>query len=216
MPFSTLTYVSLAPIIFGVAMTAVTELAFDFWSFASALVSNVCFESRALLTKRTLPNSVHVVQLYVYLSAGAFLLCLPFWTLTEAVPVWRAMDFSKLPSVVACGFFHYAYNQVSFTFLSFVDPLTHAICNVLRRIFVVLYAIVYFGDVPPTQNLVGIAIVFIGVVLYLRSTTKPSATPAAAAAAASAAAAATIAAANGTATASVAEDATRQPRHKRG
>lgn len=179
--FSTLTYVSLAPIILGVAMTAVTELAFDLGSFASALVSNLCFESRALVTKRSLPNSVHVVQLYVYLSFGALLLTLPVWAATEAPEAWAALaarpsstlSLQQLAWLLAVnGVFHYMYNQVSFTFLSFVAPLTHAICNVLRRIFVVLYAMLYFGEIPPAQNLAGIATVFLGVVLYLRSSSS--------------------------------------------
>lgn len=69
--------------------------------------------------------------------------------------------------MLMCGACHYGYNQVSFAVLSAVTPLTHAVCNVMRRIFVILATTLYFGRVLGPKTILGMAAVFTGVAWYL-------------------------------------------------
>lgn len=180
-------YLSLVPIVGGVALTAVTELRFDALGFAAALVSNLCFTSRSVLAKGAMQR-MDGINLYAYLCTTAAAVVLPLWLATDALVFARALapggpGFASLltdegaaagtdaawvlSALAAMGAFHFAYNQVSFLVLARVVPLTHAVCNVLRRICIVAFTIVYFGRNPPVSNLAGIATVFGGVLLYL-------------------------------------------------
>ena len=181
--FSPLTYVSLIPIVGGVALTAATELSFDSLGLVAALVSNVCFTSRSVLSKGVM-KSMDGVNLYFFLSCTALAAVLPLWLATDARAFWAdpsLLDARLLGMLFVCGALHYAYNQVSFLVLVRVEPLTHAVSNVLRRVAVIAGTIVYFGQEVSPSNAAGIASVFGGVLLYLAS--KRSAANAAVAAA---------------------------------
>lgn len=169
--YSALTYLSLLPIVGGVALTAATELGFDSLGLAAALVSNLCFTSRSVLSKGAM-RRMDGVNLYFYLSCAALAAVLPFWLATDARAFLAdpsLLDARLLAQLLAAGLFHYLYNQVSFLVLARVEPLTHAVCNVLRRVAVIAGTVVYFGRAMPAANVAGIAIVFAGVLVYLAS-----------------------------------------------
>jgi solute carrier family 35 protein E1 len=49
--FSTSVYLSLLPIIIGIAMASITELNFSWYSLITAMLSNLCYQSRIVLAK---------------------------------------------------------------------------------------------------------------------------------------------------------------------
>lgn len=64
------------------------------------------------------------------------------------------------------GLYYHLYNQVAYQALEKVEPITHAVGNVGKRIFVIGFSIVAFGNTPSTQTLVGSAIAIAGAGLY--------------------------------------------------
>jgi solute carrier family 35 protein E1 len=47
------------------------------------------------------------------------------------------------------GMFYHLYNQLANNTLERVAPLTHAVGNVLKRVFVIGFSIVVFGELSP-------------------------------------------------------------------
>ncbi|XP_075524144.1 triose phosphate/phosphate translocator, chloroplastic-like isoform X1 [Primulina tabacum] len=64
------------------------------------------------------------------------------------------------------GMFYHLYNQVATNTLERVAPLTHAVGNVLKRVFVIGFSIVVFGNKISTQTGIGTGIAIAGVALY--------------------------------------------------
>ncbi|MQI32388.1 hypothetical protein EI016_24785, partial [Escherichia coli] len=64
------------------------------------------------------------------------------------------------------GMFYHLYNQVATNTLERVAPLTHAVGNVLKRVFVIGFSILAFGNKISTQTGIGTAIAIAGVAIY--------------------------------------------------
>ncbi|KAF5757825.1 putative sugar phosphate transporter domain-containing protein [Helianthus annuus] len=64
------------------------------------------------------------------------------------------------------GMFYHLYNQIATNTLERVAPLTHAVGNVLKRVFVIGFSIVVFGNTISTQTGIGTAIAIAGVAIY--------------------------------------------------
>jgi solute carrier family 35 protein E1 len=64
------------------------------------------------------------------------------------------------------GMFYHLYNQLANNTLERVAPLTHAVGNVLKRVFVIGFSIVVFGNKISTQTGIGTVIAIGGVALY--------------------------------------------------
>uniref|UniRef100_A0A452XWH9 Sugar phosphate transporter domain-containing protein n=1 Tax=Aegilops tauschii subsp. strangulata TaxID=200361 RepID=A0A452XWH9_AEGTS len=74
---------------------------------------------------------------------------------------------TKLVSnIFLAGLFYHLYNQVATNTLQRVAPLTHAVGNVLKRVFVIGFSIIIFGNKITTQTGIGTGIAISGVALY--------------------------------------------------
>lgn len=69
----------------------------------------------------------------------------------------------RLLSVGVC--FH-AYQQLSYMILSRVAPVTHSICNSVKRVVVIVASVIAFNHPLSTQNTIGTGIALFGVFLY--------------------------------------------------
>jgi Triose-phosphate Transporter family len=58
------------------------------------------------------------------------------------------------------------YNEVAFLALDAVHPVTHAVGNTLKRVFVIVSSVVLFKTPLTNQGIVGSAIAIIGVLIY--------------------------------------------------
>jgi len=68
--------------------------------------------------------------------------------------------------------FYHLYNQLANNTLERVAPLTHAVSNALKRVFVIGFSIIVFGNKISTQTGVGTAIAIGGVAIYSYIKTK--------------------------------------------
>ncbi|NBI05184.1 hypothetical protein D3Z37_19970, partial [Lachnospiraceae bacterium] len=64
------------------------------------------------------------------------------------------------------GMFYHLYNQLATNTLERVAPLTHAVGNVLKRVFVIGFSILVFGNKISLQTGIGTSIAIAGVAAY--------------------------------------------------
>ncbi|KAH9772423.1 triose phosphate/phosphate translocator TPT [Citrus sinensis] len=167
-------WLSLAPVVIGVSMASLTELSFNWTGFISAMISNIAFTYRSM-------DSTNV---YAYTSIIALLFCIPPAVLIEGpqlmqygfkAAIAKVGLFKFLSDLFWIGMFYHLYNQVccgnkkpelATNTLERVAPLTHAVGNVLKRVFVIGFSIVVFGNKISTQTGIGTAVAIAGVATY--------------------------------------------------
>ena len=69
-------------------------------------------------------------------------------------------------ALLKVGAFYHLYNQVAYQALGKVEPVTHAVGNVGKRIFVIGFTILAFGNKISTQTAIGSGIAVVGAGLY--------------------------------------------------
>ena len=124
------------------------------------------------------------LNLLCYCSGIAFILTFPIWLWTDALPLYSA-PLGLTPHVtpspspdsslylplefVFNGIFHFAQNMLAFVLLSLVSPVTYSVASLIKRVFVIVLAIVWFGYSTTPVQASGIALTFLGLYLYDRA-----------------------------------------------
>ncbi|KAK0575237.1 hypothetical protein LWI29_035886 [Acer saccharum] len=167
-------WLSLAPVVIGVSMASLTELSFNWTGFISAMISNIAFTYRSIYSKKAM-TGMDSTNVYAYISIIALLFCIPPAVIIEG-PKLMQYGFRDaiakvglvkfLSDLFWIGMFYHLYNQLATNTLERVAPLTHAVGNVLKRVFVIGFSIVVFGNRISTQTGIGTAIAIAGVAMY--------------------------------------------------
>jgi solute carrier family 35, member E1 len=176
--FSVPVYLSLLPVIFGVALASANEVSFSMISLISGLLSNVCFALRAISAKKAMNKPVgenmNAQNLYAVLTMIALVVILPLVLLAEGSTLVAGTQatiasiglprFAKM--VLFTGVAHYTYNECAFLALSSVHPVTHAVANTIKRVAVIVVSVLYFRNPLTLTGALGSAIAIFGVMLY--------------------------------------------------
>lgn len=132
----------------------------------------------------TASRKLDKLNLLCYCSGLAFVLTFPIWLWTDALPLYSAPlgltpHITPSPSPTFSlylplefffnGIFHFAQNMLAFVLLSLVSPVTYSVASLIKRVFVIIMAIVWFGNSTTPLQGGGIALTFLGLYLYDRT-----------------------------------------------
>ncbi|KAJ8119677.1 hypothetical protein ONZ43_g3427 [Nemania bipapillata] len=125
------------------------------------------------------------LNLLCYSSGLAFLLTSPIWLWGEGVGLIRdfiqdgSVDLSTKPNAfdhgrltlefLFNGTFHFGQNILAFVLLSLVSPVTYSVASLIKRVWVIVVAILWFGNSTTPIQAVGIGLTFLGLYLYDRT-----------------------------------------------
>ncbi|KAK4386581.1 Triose phosphate/phosphate translocator, chloroplastic [Sesamum angolense] len=167
-------WLSLAPVVIGVSMASLTELSFNWIGFVSAMISNISFTYRSIYSKKAMTD-MDSTNLYAYISIIALIVCIPPAVIFEGPQLIKhgfndaiaKVGLTKfITDLFWVGMFYHLYNQLATNTLERVAPLTHAVGNVLKRVFVIGFSILVFGNKISLQTGIGTSIAIAGVALY--------------------------------------------------
>jgi solute carrier family 35 protein E1 len=170
-------YASLIPIVGGVAIASASELSFTWLGFIAAMLSNVSSALRAILAKKVMGSTKDLSEtnLYAVLTIMSFVLLLPFCVVLEnPFKVMNACSTALETNTASyliwntalSGITYYLYNETAFMALGRVLPVTHAIGNTLKRVVIIVSAVIFFHTEVSLTGWVGCTIAILGAGLY--------------------------------------------------
>lgn len=125
------------------------------------------------------------LNLLCYSSGMAFVLTGPIWFWSEGLHLLKdfyhegAVDLTESPNsmdhgrltleFIFNGIFHFGQNILAFILLSMVSPVTYSVASLIKRVFVIVLAIIWFRSPTTPIQAVGIAMTFLGLYLYDRT-----------------------------------------------
>lgn len=197
------TYLSLIPLTLGVMLACSASFKGNIFGILYALLAALIFVTQNIFSKRLFneaaaagagspkSNKLDKLNLLCYSSGLALLLTSPIWFYSEGVSLLAdflhdgSVDLSEKKNTfdhgrlalefVFNGFFHFAQNIIAFVLLSMVSPVTYSVASLIKRVFVVVIAIIWFQNPTTKIQGLGIALTFLGLYLYDRTNDKSKA-----------------------------------------
>jgi len=180
------TYLTLLPIVGGVALASLKELSFTWLGFIAAMGSNLSSAMRGILAKKTMGGGVGEnmteANLYGVLTILATLFIIPISLAVEPVSAVKATIDAALASGLTSkylwkmsllsGAFYYLYNEVAFLALGRVNPVTHAVGNTIKRVVIIIASVIAFKTPISGLGIIGSSIAIFGTLLYSLAKSK--------------------------------------------
>mmetsp|Transcript_17310 Transcript_17310/g.37815 ORF Transcript_17310/g.37815 Transcript_17310/m.37815 type:complete len:419 (+) Transcript_17310:325-1581(+) len=177
-------YATLIPVVGGVAYACLKDRYFSLVALLAALGSNIAFALRAVYSKagmdeKYVGDDVTPANLYGSVTCFSFLLSLVPAVILEGASfpgLWHDATEEKdangissmalIIRIVISGLTHYTNNEVMFLALSNVHPVTLAVGNTLKRVFIIIASVVVFNSPLDFRTAIGSAIGIGGVFSY--------------------------------------------------
>ena len=161
------TLLSIVTMIIGACIVTMLDASFNIWGLIAAVCSNIAFPLRNIYLKKLNNPSTGPLQKFAIVSTYSTLLLLPAITikLANAKKVFHV----SRREVFASSLTHVAYNVASIGVLQNVIPLSHAILNLSKRVFVIFVNIAYFQTSFSVSMSIGILVFFVGLTCYYRA-----------------------------------------------
>ncbi|OAP57733.1 hypothetical protein AYL99_08471 [Fonsecaea erecta] len=199
------TYLSLVPLTVGVMLACSTDFSTNFWGISASLVAAIVFVTQNIFSKKLftesaraeaeghthLPRKLDKLNLLCYCSVGAFMLSAPVWIYTEGLEIMRdfwkdgsidlsqktgTMDHGQLAlEFIFNGIFHFFQNILAFVLLSMLSPVSYSVASLIKRVWVIVVAIIWFRSSTTSIQVVGIALTCFGLYLYDRTSMEDAA-----------------------------------------
>lgn len=193
------TYLSLIPLTLGVMLACSTGLSTNFFGIICAFLAAIVFVSQNIFSKKLFNEAdraevdgqsparrkLDKLNLLCYCSGLAFFLTLPIWFVSEGYPLISdfihdgavslsgkqgSLDHGALAvEFVFNGVSHFAQNILAFVLLSMISPVSYSVASLVKRVFVIVVAIVWFGSSTTSVQAIGIGLTFVGLYLYDRN-----------------------------------------------
>ncbi|XP_042889488.1 solute carrier family 35 member E2A-like isoform X2 [Penaeus japonicus] len=166
-------FLSLIPVMLGLALCSSNELSFSLIGFACALTTNLCECVQSVVSKSLLSNKSYIynpAELQFYPNLAAIMLQLPTW--------YFFVDFNKLSqqmsknlatAILLDGISFHGQTITAYVLMSYVNPVTYSVANTTKRAFLIWLSVLLFGNPVTLLSGVGTAVVIAGVLLYSKA-----------------------------------------------
>lgn len=173
-------YITLLPVVGGVSYACFKGLDFSLLALFTALGSNLAFALRAVFSKSAMEgyigDNISSMNLFGVVTVESFMISVPIALLAEgvsflnlwpkAIAVGGTTPLELAANIVLSGLFHYLNNEVMYLALKSVHPVTLAVANTMKRVFILIASVVFFHDAISIQAALGSTVGIVGVLLY--------------------------------------------------
>ena len=171
---------TLLPIMGGVALASASDLSFNWTGFIGAMVSNLTFGFRAVWSKKAMGSikNLDSTAIYAWTTLISVLICVPAAAIFEGPALKAGVEKALAANpnfwwaLGGVGLLYHLYNQFAFNTLSRVSPVSHGVCNVVKRIVIIGTSVVFFGTSLSTNAKIGTAVAILGTYLYTEAVAR--------------------------------------------
>lgn len=197
--YSTPTYLSLVPLTLGVVMACSASFKGNVLGLTYAFGSAILFVTQNIVSKKIFTDAARAeadgtpvgrrkpdkLNLLCYSSALALIATFPIWLWSEGYDLFAdywsdgsislrdrpgALDHGRLTlEFIFNGTFHFGQSLVAFVLLGMTSPVTYSVASLIKRVAVILFAIVWFGNPMTRVQGFGFVLTFLGLYLYDRT-----------------------------------------------
>ena len=160
-------------------------MSFNWLCFGAAMGSNIGSASRAVYTKMVMGKgnigkNMDSSNVYAVLTIMATFMLIPIAFAIEGPSSMIAgfkVALAKggtpfIMSMIFSGLYYYLYNEVAFLALGKLDPVSHAVCNTMKRVVIIIAAIFVFKTPVTPLGITGSAVAIFGTLLYSMAKNK--------------------------------------------
>jgi len=192
-------YASLVPLTLGVIMACSASLRGEFLGLIYAFGSAILFVTQNIVSKKLFNDAARAeadgipsrnrkpdkLNLLCYSSGLALLITLPIWLWSEGFTIIAdfladaSVELSNRPGrldhgrlaleFIFNGTFHFTQSLVAFVLLGLVSPVTYSVASLIKRVFVIVFAVIWFGNPLTRIQGFGIGMTILGLYLYDRT-----------------------------------------------
>jgi len=170
---SQLTYLSLVPVVGGVALASFTEVNFEIVGFTAALIASLTTSVQSIVSSMLLTGALKLdsINLLYYMAPVSFALIFPIALFSEFSAV-NNYDFAKfgtnfvLFNLVISGVVAYLLNLCVFFAIKSTSPLTFTVFGNLKVVAVIGISVVIFKNEITWWNGLGCFIAIVGIIWY--------------------------------------------------
>ena len=178
-------WLTLIPIVGGVAVGSTTEINFSMAAFLCAMTSNVTSALRAATSKDLQADTgLKGINLYGGIAIVSGIMLLPLSLLVEgsqmgaafaAAPALMTAKGTLLFGIWNAGFmayliigsmFYHLYNQTAYQALGELTPLSHSVANTVKRVVIILASVAVFKNPITPLGQVSAAVAILGTFVY--------------------------------------------------
>ncbi|KAH9832828.1 ER to Golgi transport protein (Sly41) [Teratosphaeria destructans] len=197
--YSLATYLSLIPLTLGVVLACSASFRANLLGLIYAFGSAILFVTQNIVSKKIFSESDRAeadgtplgrrkpdkLNLLCYSSILALLITLPIWVWSEGWALLTdylhdssitlsgrpgSLDHGRLVlEFIFNGTFHFGQSMVAFVLLGIVSPVTYSVASLIKRVVVIMFAIVWFGNPMSSVQGFGFLLTFLGLYLYDRT-----------------------------------------------
>ncbi|KAI5368217.1 putative sugar phosphate transporter domain-containing protein [Septoria linicola] len=197
--YSIPTYLSLIPLTLGVILACSASFRANFLGLVYAFGSAILFVTQNIVSKKIFTDSARAeadgvpvgrrkpdkLNLLCYSSLMALLFTTPIWVWSEGITLLgdflydgsidltvrpNSLDHGRLTlEFLFNGTFHFGQSLVAFVLLGMTSPVTYSVASLIKRVAVIMFAIVWFGNPMSRTQGAGFLLTFAGLYLYDRT-----------------------------------------------
>lgn len=169
---------------FGILCAFSAAVVFVTQNIFSKRLFNEAARTEADSSSTVVSRKLDKLNLLCYCSAIGFVFTAPIWFISEGYTLSAdllhdgSIDLSGnqgsfdhgdlLFELFFNGTSHFAQNILAFVLLSAISPVSYSVASLIKRVFVIVVAIIWFGNRTTTVQASGIFLTFVGLYLYDR------------------------------------------------
>ncbi|XP_076087232.1 solute carrier family 35 member E2A-like [Mytilus galloprovincialis] len=167
------TFMSLIPIMSGLALCSAYELSFNIKGFIAALATNLteCLQnvySKVLISGDKYRYTPAELQFYTSLSSIAVQIPACYFMI-DMGSASKTFDITMISAYIINGICFHFQSISAYVLMSYISPVTHSVANTVKRAFLIWISVILFGNPVTFLSGLGTVIVTIGVLLYTKA-----------------------------------------------
>ncbi|XP_041377214.1 solute carrier family 35 member E2A-like [Gigantopelta aegis] len=167
------TFLSLIPIMMGLALCSAYELSFNLQGFIAALATNLTECLQNVYSKLLISGEKYrytPAELQFYTSIASVVVQIPACFIMMDFPAIRkSIDYTLMSALILNGIFFHFQSITAYVLMGYISPVTHSVANTVKRAFLIWLSVIVFGNPVTLLSGLGTVTVTIGVLLYTKA-----------------------------------------------